>query len=540
LTTQAPTRPYFDGIDFRDLVWSQSDPVLVMDQGMFLDCNQAAVRVFGAADRQQILNTHPGILSPPTQPCGRTSEVAADDMIAQAFSKGTHRFEWDHQTLQGRVFPVEITLTVVEFEGRELLCVQFHDITHRKQIQAELEAATAKAEALAAAATDHSQAKTEFLAEMSHEIRTPLNGVIGMAGLLLGTDLDSDQRHYVETLRASGDTLIALLNNILDMSKIEAGCMELETVEFHLPQLLKDVSGVMEAALHRDQLDFAWDIAPGTPLDLQGDVAKLRQVLVNLVGNAIKFTETGGVRIRVMELQTGENRPTLLFDVIDTGLGIPFDRQAQLFEAYRQGDAATSRQYGGTGLGLNICRKIVELMQGTIGVESTEGVGSTFSFTCLLEADERTRRAAEADPGPAQVLSDLPDGLRVLVVEDNITNQIVARIFLRELGCTVDIVGNGLMALERLAARDFDLVLMDIMMPEMDGYSATRRIRSGDAQVRNPEIPVVALTAKAMVGDRDLCLDAGMDDYVAKPVERDVLEAAMVRALAVRGVIQVS
>jgi signal transduction histidine kinase len=383
------------------------------------------------------------------------------------------------------------------------------------------------------AADAASRAKSEFLANMSHEIRTPLNGIIGTLHLLKASSLGPEQRHYVQLAALSGDTLLALVSDILDLSKIEAGKLSLECIDFDLGRQLTDLAAGLALRAHAKNLLFTCAVDPDVPLALRGDPGRLGQVLLNLAGNAIKFTPDGEVAMRVSLERAQTDRVTLRFSVSDTGIGIPPDRHAELFNKFTQGDASTTRKYGGTGLGLAISRQLVELMGGMIGVAGREPRGTEFWFTIPLA------RQAPPESTPAKVMRTTPKvaGLlpgqlaaRVLVAEDNPINQEIVRGLLGMIGLRPDIANNGLEAVQAVHDRAYDLVFMDMQMPELDGYEATQRIRASGRD----RLPIIAMTANALTGDREKCLAAGMDDYIAKPIDTAQIIAVLRRLLPVR------
>eukprot|EP00271_Cylindrocystis_brebissonii_P002802 TRINITY_DN1358_c1_g1_i2.p1 TRINITY_DN1358_c1_g1~~TRINITY_DN1358_c1_g1_i2.p1 ORF type:complete len:877 (+),score=157.72 TRINITY_DN1358_c1_g1_i2:293-2923(+) len=582
------------------------EPMFLVDKGIIVDCNHAAVRTLRAKDRASFLamRLSPVDFSPEFQPDGQRSaekfamlrQESADRhvewmvrrfdgsedptfVIAKADEQdtavaggvlkglkgaeaGERRTEWMHRRLDGTPLPTLELAKDIRVGDRMLTLTVWQDLTEAKKQEEELRRAKEAAE-------DASIAKSRSLANMSHEIRTPMNGVIGVVELLRSTPLTEEQKSYLEILGSSGASLLRILSDVLDLAKVESQSLQLESIEFGLRDLLSDTLALLRVASQEKGLKLCTEINAEVPDKLVGDPTRLRQVLLNLLSNAIKFTEKGSIRVkvgvdmqkrkrrRVEDVESGDGQRCsrvsgscmLNFDVIDNGVGIAPETASQLFEAFTQADSSTSRKYGGTGLGLTICKNLVSLMGGEIAVISDIGVGSTFSFSVRLGLPPLFSRKRSLSPTPptssardSPTRSENTDasssriekwkGLSVLIVEDNKVNQIVATRMLKLLGLQkLDVVENGAKAVDACKKVRYDIVLMDCHMPEMDGFEATLQIRalsSQDCSAPDWSQPLIAaLTASALSHERERCEQVGMDVFLTKPVQVKDLEIVL-------------
>lgn len=420
------------------------------------------------------------------------------------------RADQSHLAVSFALSPIQQNNSIVGY------VVTFRDMSLQKAAEEELRKAKELAE-------DAAKTKANFLATMSHEIRTPLNGVIGTATLLSDTTLDATQQEYVGTLKRSAEVLLSLINDILDFSKMDAGKLTLESIPFAPTALINDLNSMFQSQFEQKELKAHYQLDDKLPTWLLGDEHRLRQVLINLIGNALKFTERGEVSVYVKLVGVLGNQCRIRFSVQDTGIGISTVAQARLFEAFTQADGSTTRQFGGTGLGLSISKKIVELMKGKLQVESTEGQGSRFFFDILLS---KTDSPISSPIKPSMTTTVSVEGKKLLLVEDNKINQLVAGKLLEKFGYAYDIAENGLQAVEKVTTNHYDAILMDCQMPVLDGFEATQRIRQLE-QTGSQHRPIIGLTANALAGDREKCLACGMDDFTTKPIKLDELASKL-------------
>jgi PAS domain S-box-containing protein len=516
---------------YRLLADITSDIILFIDRVdlTVVEANAAALAAYGY-ERSRLVGSSLRMLKP--------ENVAIEpEMLKRTDTESGALFEMVHLRSDGTTFPVEIFARGAVIDGRRILVVTARDITERRHAAEQI--AVALHEAVQA-----SHLKSEFVATMSHEIRTPMHGVIGMSELLLTRPLGPLEREYATTLKESAQALLTVIDDILDFSKLEAHKLELEEVAIDPVQVVAGVINLLRGAARSKKLALNWRASTHVPATVRGDATRLRQILMNLVGNAVKFTASGEVTVSTSVERDDSHSVVLKFAVSDTGIGVAPESRERLFDAFVQGEGGTTRKFGGTGLGLTISRRLVELMGGQIWLAEHDGPGTTFCFTACFErtTDDAAhlRNAVDSsvlydslssiEPGReiAEAAVDLPRHARILLAEDSALIRRVARFQLEELQYGVDIVNNGEQAVAAVAAGDYELVLMDMRMPEMDGLEATRTIRTSERE-RGGHIVIIALTANALAEDREACIEAGMDDFLAKPLQLDALRAALER-----------
>jgi PAS domain S-box-containing protein len=497
----------------RSLIESNIDALMTTDpSGIITDVNKQMEALTGCTRDELIGAPFKNYFTDPDRAEAGIKLVLRDKKVTD--------YELTARALDGKKTVVSYNATTFYDRARTLQGVfaAARDVTERKRVEAELQQAKSAAESA-------SRTKSDFLASMSHEIRTPMNAIMGIADLLAKTQLSAEQDKYVQIFRRAGDNLLNLINDILDLSKVEASQLELEQTGFSLNDLLEKVTEMVVVRANEKALTLVCEIAPGTPVELIGDPTRLRQVLLNLVGNAIKFTETGTVSLRVMPDGNASVPTALRFTVSDTGIGIPKEKLGQVFERFTQADSSTTRRFGGSGLGLTICKRLVELMGGQIGAQSEVGKGSVFSFAVPFEiwTDANRRAVAPVDAGDALPLP----ALRILLVEDSPDNRTITMAYIEDTPYQMDIAENGAIACRMFKAGQYDLVLMDRQMPIMDGLTATREIRAWEQGNDKAPTPIIALTASALKGDREMCLAAGCTAFLTKPIKQDVLLQAI-------------
>ncbi len=496
----------------RSLIESNIDALMTTDpSGIISDVNKQMEQLTGCTRDELIGAPFKDYFTDPDRAEAGIKRVLREKSVTD--------YELTARARDGKQTVVSYNATTFYDRNRKLQGVfaAARDVTERKRVEMELKQAKAVAESA-------SRTKSDFLASMSHEIRTPMNAIMGIADLLAKTTLTPEQEKYVQVFRRAGDNLLNLINDILDLSKVEASQLELERTGFSLMDQLEIVIEMVAARAHEKGLPLVCEIAPNVPGDLVGDPTRLRQVLLNLIGNAVKFTEKGKVSLHVT-LEPDTQAPILRFTVSDTGIGIPVDKLDRVFERFTQADTSTTRRFGGTGLGLTISKRLVELMGGRIWVESVVGEGSVFAFSVPFEkwAGATLRGAVLTGSDPQLPLAPL----RILLAEDSPDNCLVTTAYLENTPYQVEIAETGAIACEMFAAKPYDIVLMDRQMPVMDGLTATRKIRAWERENGRPPTPIIALTASALKGDREMCLAAGCTAFLTKPIKQEVLLQAI-------------
>jgi PAS domain S-box-containing protein len=506
-------------LEFRTVFENAADGIMILDMtGQILEANPVMCRGSGYG-REELVGMSIRKLQTPEHAAG------LPERIGELLERGRLVLERVHVNKDGSHLPVEISARVFEYRGQPAVLETVRDISERKRAEAEAVKREAELKRAKTEAETANRAKSEFLAQMSHEVRTPMNGIIGMTDLLLDTPLTPDQLDLCECIRKSAEALLMVINDVLDLSKIEAGRMEIRASAFDLVGCLEQVHGLMKPQAAAKGLECAFH-ADGARRRVVGDAGRVRQIALNLLGNAIKFTDRGRVDL-TLSSREGEGGSTVYrIAVKDTGIGIAADKLPRLFAKFTQVDSSPSRRHQGTGLGLAISRKLAELMGGTLTAASKEGEGSEFVLEIPLAGAAEEREAAEAKATPAA--QKLQARMRhILLAEDNAINQKLSVRLLEKLGCRVDLAANGREALAMAQAAPYEAIFMDCGMPEMDGYAAAREIRRRNTSGRR--VPIIALTAHATTGAREECLRAGMDDYLAKPIRAAEIEAMLAR-----------
>jgi len=523
--TRRANELYESETKLRTLYDSTSDAVILVNHSHFIDCNQATLNLFGCPSKEAFCALSLVELFPVVSPGGPDPMILANQMIATALKNGHHRFESVHQRLDnGKIFDAEVLLNALELNGKAILQSTIRDISERKQKEIELIQAKEAAEQAA-------RVKSDFLANMSHEIRTPMNAIIGLSELALDSTDTGEITSNLKQINESSKSLMGILNDILDLSKIDAHQLTIENTIFNLDELLGTLNRMFTLYAQGQNLGFSINCEDRIHRLLYGDPLRLRQILTNLLSNAFKFTENGAITLNVSLVKSSPVGITLDFQVSDSGIGMTETQIETLFKPFVQADNSISRRFGGTGLGLAISRNLVQLMGGKIQVSSQSGIGSSFNFQISFapatpKSSEYQRREADQAPQEFREIAQILRGKRVLLTEDNRVNQLVASKMLVKLGLLVDIANNGREAIQHLQEKSYDVVLMDIQMPVLDGLEATRQIRQDE---RFFSLPIIAMSAGVTLDEQTACADAGMTGFIPKPIESTELANKLVK-----------
>jgi len=529
---------------FEAIYKGANDAVFLINNGKIIDCNDATLQLFDC-EKNDVIGSVPLKFSPEKQENGELSSILIEKYLDQAKHGKALRIEWIHKTLKGKTFYAKVSVNKTKINRKTTFIVIVRDVSedrkqknelrklaqdlkdNQEELQQQNEELYAQSEELLLQkkiieqekekAKQASKSKSLFLASMSHEIRTPLNGIIGMLNLLKETKLQKKQKEFVNIIDVSSDSLLNIINDILDYSKIEANQLHLEQIPTDLKQISQEVIKILRFKAEEKGLVLELNIDDNLHPYYNADPVRLKQVLINYCNNAIKFTEKGSVRINIYEIKSTNNKSKIKFEVSDTGIGISKENQKKLFKEFSQVDNSISRKFGGTGLGLAISMKLAKLMNGEVGLNSVEGKGSTFWFTAEIEKIDKLKKKL------ITTNTKVAEGLKILLVEDNLINQKVAIHTLKKNKHTVDVANDGIEGVKKFKKNKYDIILMDIQMPNMNGYETTVEIRKIEKEQKLEPIKIVAMTANAMKGEKEKCLEIGMNDYISKPFQKEDL-----------------